>query len=289
MLTLEYHGKGFFGWQRQGPDRAVQAVVEAAVADLVGHPVSVQSSGRTDRGVHARAMPAHVDLDTRLPCREVLNAINARLPDDVAVRGCREADPRFHARFDALSKIYRYTLLRSKARSPMLSDRTCLAPRPLDLAAMREAAALLVGTHDFCSFQTNPDMPETDESAPELSADTIGPAAVQHGDFTPPPWRKPRPQGTVRTVTRCELIERNELLLIEVQGNGFLRGMVRALAGSLLEVGLGKQPPGWLGGLLDVKDRREAGANLPPQGLTLLQVEYPPEAFEGREAYLPTV
>lgn len=289
MLTLEYHGKGFFGWQRQGPDRSVQAVVETAVADLVGHPVSVQSSGRTDRGVHARAMPAHVDISSRLPCRELLNAINARLPEDVAVRGCRETDPRFHARFDALSKTYRYTLLRSKARSPMLSDRSHIAPRALALPAMREAAAMLVGSHDFKSFQTNPDGPDADEDAPEISADTIGPAAVQHGDFAPPPWRKPRPQGTVRTLTRCELIERNELLLIEVQGNGFLRGMVRALAGSLLEVGLCKQPPGWLGGLLDVKDRREAGANLPPQGLTLLRVDYPPEPFEARDAYLPTV
>ncbi|MBX3459719.1 MAG: tRNA pseudouridine synthase A [Planctomycetes bacterium] len=289
VLTLEYHGKGFFGWQRQGPDRSVQAVVEAAVADLAGHPVSVQSAGRTDRGVHARAMPAHVDVDLRLSCRELANAINARLPEDVAVRACREADPRFHARFDALSKTYRYTLLRSKARSPMLADRTHLAPRALDLAAMAAAATLLVGSHDFKSFQTNPDAPEADEDAPEVSADTVGPAAVQHGDFTPPPWRKPRPQGTVRTITRCELLERNELLLIEVSGNGFLRGMVRALTGSLLEVGLGKQPPHWIGGLIDAKDRREAGANLPPQGLTLLGVDYPPQPFEGREAWLPIV
>lgn len=289
LLTLEFHGKGFFGWQRQGPDRSVQGVVEAAVADLVGHAVSAQSSGRTDRGVHARAMPAHVDVDSRLPCRELLNAINARLPDDVAVRAVREADPRFHARFDALSKLYRYTLLRSRARSPLQADRTHLAPRQLDTQAMRSAAALVVGTHDFKSFQASPDDSNPVADRPDTTADTVGPAALAHGDFTPPPWRKPRPHGTVRTITRCDLIERGEMLRIEVAGNGFLRGMVRALAGSLLEIGLGKQSPEWLGTLLDVKDRKEAGPNLPPHGLTLVQVEYPPEPFAGREAYLPTV
>ncbi len=289
LLTLEFHGKDFFGWQRQGPDRSVQGVVEAATADLVGHQVSVQSSGRTDRGVHARAMPAHVDVDSRLPCRELLNAINARLPDDVAVRAAREADPRFHARFDALSKLYRYTLLRSRARSPLLADRTYLAPRQLDTRAMQAAATLVVGTHDFLSFKTSPDDSSPGANQPETTADTVGPAALAHGDLRPPPWRRTRPLGTVRTITRCELVERGDLLRIEVAGNGFLRGMVRALAGSLLEIGLGKQSPEWLGRLLDVKDRKEAGPNLPPHGLMLVRVDYPPEPFEGRDAYLPTV
>ncbi len=284
LLTLQYHGRDFYGWQRQGPDRSVQAVVEAAVADLVGHAVSVQAAGRTDRGVHAEAMPAHVDVDSRLPPRELLMAINVRLPKDVSVQSVREADPRFHARFDALYKHYRYTLLRSRARSPLLGDRTHLAPRELDVAAMRAGAGMLIGTHDFASFQTNPDEPETAD-APELSADTVGPAAIEHGDFTPPPWRKSRPQGTVRTITRCEVVEDGSLLYIEVVGNGFLRGMVRALAGSLVETGLGKQPPEWIASLLDAKDRRAAGANLPPHGLTLKSVKYPAEPFAGRASW----
>lgn len=284
LLTLEYHGKDFYGWQRQGPDRSVQAVVEAAVADLVRHPVSVQASGRTDRGVHARAMPAHVDVDSRLPPRELLMAINTRLPSDVAVQAVREVDPRFHARFDALGKLYRYSMLRSRARSPLLRDRAHLLPRDVDTAAMAEAAAHLIGTHDFASFQTSPDA-EAVEAAPEVSADTVGPAAIAHGDFTPPPWRKPRPQGTVRTVTACAVSERGSLLHIEIRGSGFLRGMVRAVGGSLLEIGLGKQPPEWTSHLLQAKDRKEAGANLPPQGLTLIEVDYPPEPFQGFPSY----
>jgi tRNA pseudouridine38-40 synthase len=284
LLTLQYHGRNFFGWQRQGPDRSVQAVVEAAVEDLVGHAVSVQAAGRTDRGVHAEAMPAHVDVDSRLPPRDLLMAINARLPQDVSIQAVREVDPRFHARFDAVSKHYRYTLLRSRARSPLLDDRTHLAPRALDVGAMQHGAGLLVGTHDYASFQTNPDEPE-DKNAPDVSADTIGPAAVAHGDYAPPPWRKSRPQGTVRTITRCEVIEEDRLLCIDVVGDGFLRGMVRALAGSLLEVGLGKQPPEWVASLLEAKDRRAAGANLPPHGLTLKTVQYPDQPFTGWQSW----
>jgi tRNA U38,U39,U40 pseudouridine synthase TruA len=148
---------------------------------------------------------------------------------------------------------------------------------------MRDAAALLVGTHDFGSFQTNPDMPAAAEDAPDVTADRFGPAAAS-GAMDPPPWRKPRPRGTVRTITRAELLEDGDLLNIEVEGNGFLRGMVRALAGTLVDVGLGKQPPGWVAGLLREPDRREAGANLPPHALTLVRVHYPPEPFLGQDS-----
>ena len=281
VLDIEFHGKGFYGWQRQGPDRSVQATVEAAVADLVGHVVSVQSSGRTDRGVHALAMPAHVDVDTRLEVRELMPALNHRLMHDVAVRRVRGVDPRFHARFDAVSKLYRYTLLRHRARSPLMGDRAHQVPRELDVAAMQQAADLLAGSHDFASFQTNPQRDEPPENLPDTTADTVGPAAIQHGDFTPPPWRKPRPQGTIRNVSSVQLIEQGDLLLIDVRGDGFLRGMVRALAGTLIEVGLGKQPIDWVRDLIEVKDRKAAGANLPPHGLTLVGVEYPPEPFAG--------
>ncbi|MCB9893386.1 MAG: tRNA pseudouridine synthase A [Planctomycetes bacterium] len=284
VLDIEFHGKGFYGWQRQGPDRSVQGTLEAAIADLVGHVVSVQSSGRTDRGVHALAMPAHVDIDSRLAPREIMPALNHRLMHDLAVRRVREVDPRFHARFDAVTKLYRYTLLRHRARSPLLGDRAHQVPRPLDVRAMQQAAALLVGTHDFASFQTNPEREPTPDDAPETTADRIGPAAVASGATEPPPWRKPRPKGTIRTLSRAALVETDDLLNIEVEGDGFLRGMVRALAGTLLEVGLGKQPPHWVTELIGRKDRCEAGANLPPHGLALVRVDYPPEPFENRES-----
>ena len=284
VLDIEYHGTGFYGWQRQGPDRTVQGTVEAALADLVGHLVSVQSSGRTDRGVHALAMPAHVDVDTRLAPREIMPALNHRLMHDVAVRRVREVDPRFHCRFDAVTKLYRYTLLRHRARSPLLGDRAHQVPRGLDVAAMQEAAAMLVGTHDFASFQTNPDREPAPEDLPETTADTVGPAAIASGATEPPGWRKPRPKGTIRTLSRAALVEAGDLLHIEVEGDGFLRGMVRALAGTLVEVGLGKKPADWVTQLIALKDRCEAGANLPPHGLALVHVDYPPEPFENRES-----
>ena len=287
LLEIEYHGQAFFGWQRQGPSRSVQATLETAIADLVQHEVAVHGAGRTDRGVHAMAMPAHVDIDSRLRCQELVMAINARLPQDCAMRTARQVDPRFHARFDALRKLYRYRFYLSRARSPLLADRACLVPRTIDIAAMQQAAALLLGTHDFLSFRTSPEHdlaapPGADlENESDVTADLHGPAAVAHGDFTPPPWRKPRPQGTTRTLFDVTLRTRNGVLNLDVHGDGFLRGMVRAIAGSLLEVGLGKQPPGWIGTLLKARDRRMAGANLPPHGLTLVSVDYPSEPLAG--------
>lgn len=286
LMEVEYHGQAFFGWQRQGSRRSVQATLEEAVRGLVGHDASVHGAGRTDRGVHALAMPAHVDIGSRLCANELLPALNARMPEDLAVKSVREVDPRFHARFDALSKLYRYTIYRSRTRSPLLRDRSYFCPRHLDVVAMDEAIAALVGTHDFTSFRTSPDeaLPgedDDDEDSPtgsgsDVTSDKFGPAANQ----PPPPWRKPRPRGCVRHVGKARLHEQHELLLIEVEANGFLRGMMRAIAGSLIEVGLGKQPPSWIAGLISSADRRLAGANLPAHGLTLVRVTYPPEPFE---------
>jgi tRNA U38,U39,U40 pseudouridine synthase TruA len=142
-------------------------------------------------------------------------------------------------------------------------------------------AARLVGRHDFGGFKSNPDRDEPAAEVPSLTADTVGPAAVAAGD-EPPPWRRPRPQGTVRELKRVEWVRRGNLLELVVEGDGFLRGMVRALAGSLREVGLGRQPPEWITGLLARPDRTQAGANLPAHGLTLLEVTFPPEPFAGR-------
>lgn len=274
LLILEFHGAAFFGWQRQGVSRSVQATVEEAVRDLVRHDVSVQSSGRTDRGVHALAMPAHVDVDTRLDCESIMMALNARLPDDCKVRRVREVDPRFHARFDAIRKIYRYSLVQSRAPSPLLADRAHHFPRNLDIPAMNEAAALLVGKHDFASFRANPD-DGPDEEAPEITVDAFGPA--KH--LPPPPWRKPRPVGTVRNLLALRVKRQGRIIQIEAEADGFLRGMVRALAGTLTQVGLGKQEPLWVRRVLERRDRREAGANLPAHGLTLVKVTYPVQAF----------
>jgi tRNA pseudouridine38-40 synthase len=278
-MILEFHGANFFGWQRQGPDRTVQQTMESAINDLVGHAVSVQSSGRTDRGVHALAMPAHVDVDTRLSPQEFLMAVNFRLPKDVAIQRCQQVDPRFHARFDAAGKLYRYTFYRSRARNVMNADRSALFPRPLNFALMQKAGKVLIGTHDFAAFQTSPDVEKNTGERPDYTVDSVGPAAIQAGFAEPPPWRKRRPQGTIRTITRLEVIEDSGYLHIEVEGTGFLRGMVRALAGTLIDVGREKQSIEWVQEVLESKDRRSAGANMPAHGLTLVHVDYPPEAL----------
>lgn len=283
VLDIQYHGQGFFGWQRQGDDRTVQSTVEAAVRDLVSHDVSVQGAGRTDRGVHAFAMPAHVDVDSRLTPREFMLALNHRLDDDLCVRRVREVDPRFHARFDVVSKHYRYTILNAQARSSILGDRSAQIPRPLDVAPMRVAGGILSGIHDFGAFQTNPDRDLPTEGTTEKTVDTVGPAAVALGGHDAPSWRKKRPQGTVRDCA-IEIARDDELVVIDVRGSGFLRGMVRALAGTLVEIGLGKQPPKWAREVLESRDRREAGANLPAHGLALVSVSYPEEPFRNRRS-----
>lgn len=228
-------------------------------------------------------MASHVDVETRLGPYEIMMAVNHRLPADVAVRRVREVDTRFHARFDATSKLYRYDIHRRRARSPLAQDRSFHCARSFDLAAMREAAARLTGSHDFASFQTNP-QPPSEADVGGITVDTIGPAGIEAGITEPPPWRKPRPQGTVRTLNQIEIRERDSLLQIEVAGDGFLRGMVRALAGTLLEVALGRQDPAWIDELIGARDRKLAGPNLPAHGLTLIRVDYPPEPFDGRES-----
>ncbi|MDC1142673.1 tRNA pseudouridine synthase A [Planctomycetota bacterium] len=280
LMILEFHGADFYGWQRQGPDRTVQQTVETAISDLTGHAVSVQSSGRTDRGVHALGMPAHVDVDTRLGPQEFMMAVNFRLAADVAIQSCQQVDARFHARFDAAGKLYRYTFYRSRVRNVMHADRSTLAPRPLNVALMRQAAQFLVGSHDFASFQTSPEPEKTShQDRPEYTVDTVGPAAIQAGFLEPPPWRKARPDGTIRKIGRLEVIEDGQYLHIEVEGSGFLRGMVRAIAGTLHDVGREKQSPEWVQQVLESRDRRVAGANLAAKGLTLVRVDYPAEAL----------
>jgi len=282
LLTVEYHGAGFFGWQRQGASRSVQGTIEVALQDLLGHEITVHGAGRTDRGVHALAMPAHVDVETRLDCQSIMMAVNARLPDDAKVRLVREVDPRFHSRFDALRKIYRYSFALGRAPSPMLADRACHFPRPLDIHSMQQAAKLLVGRHDFACFRSSTDEAEIDEDAPEVTPDKFGPATLASGHYEAPPWRKPRPRGTVRHLTWLEVTRKGRIVQIAVCGDGFLRGMVRAIAGTLTQVGLGRQPAGWVAEVLASQDRRVAGANLPAHGLTLVRVDYPPECFGNR-------
>ena len=241
LLTLEYDGSDFAGWQLQPNGRSVQEVVERALAELLGETVRLHAAGRTDAGVHARGMPAHFVTSRDLPLRAFRDGLNRLLPADVAVCTAVEVPVGFHARFAAAGKWYRYTIDRRAVRSP-LGRRTAWQLRaPLDLQAMRDAATLLVGEHDFAAFRTS------------------GCAA----------------RSTVRHLERVELVEDGTLLYLDVRGSGFLRSMVRMLVGTLVEVGMGKRSAGDVARLLTKQPSVRSGPTAPAHGLCLMAVYYP--------------
>lgn len=245
LVTLEYDGTDFVGWQSQPNGRAIQDVVERALVELfAGEAMHASASGRTDSGVHAEAQPVSF-LQPEGVTRSMdacARGLNALLPRDVGVRTACLREPGFDARFSARGKLYRYAVLRRPGRSPLLGRTSWVHYRPLDSARMAEAAALLVGRHDFQAFR-----------ASDCEA-----------------------KSAVRTLKRLDVTERGELLLIEAEGEGFLKHMVRNLVGSLVDVGTGKRPAAWMGEVLASRNRKEAGPTAPAQGLTLVRVDYDP-------------
>ncbi len=241
MLTLEYDGTEFYGWQVQAEGRTVQGVLEAAIARSCGEMLRVTAAGRTDSGVHAEGQVAHFDTRSALGAAQFLKAVNFWLPDDVAVLDCLEVDADFDARSSASSKLYRYRILLSAMRRP-LRDRFALRVwRPLDVDAMRGCAALLVGEHDFTSF------------------------ASEHTET----------ESNVRRIIRSEVLEDGDELHYLVEASGFLYNMVRIIVGTLLMVGKGKFTPADFAGMRQARDRKSAGPTAPAKGLALVQVSYP--------------
>jgi tRNA pseudouridine38-40 synthase len=240
-LTVAYRGARYAGWQRQENALSVQQVVEEAIAKLVSHPVRVTGASRTDAGVHARRQVAHLDLEQPLPLRALVHGVNPHLPEDVRVLAAREVAEGFHARKSALGKEYLYRLSRAEVVSPLDSLFVVQAPKQIDMARMEEAAAHLVGRHDFSAFAL---------------------AGGSHGQ----PFR--------RIDSAC-WSEAGDELRFCIRGEGFLRGMVRALVGTLIEVGLGRREPEELAGLLTGQPRSAAGPTAPAHGLVLEKVFYP--------------
>ena len=240
-IVLEYDGTEFQGWQvqRQG-ERTVQGALEAALLQVTGTAVAVVGAGRTDAGVHAEGQVASCRVETRLDPATLQRALNAVLPHDVAVQELSRVPDAFHARRDALGKLYVYRVWNAASRSP-LRERTALwVPDRLDLAAMRQALGTLVGTHDFASFQAA--------------------------------GSKPGP--TVRRLDRADLEADGGTLRVALEGSGFLRHMVRNVVGTLLEVGRGRRRADSMAALLAARDRTQAGATAPAHGLTLVRVRY---------------
>jgi tRNA pseudouridine38-40 synthase len=239
-ITLAYDGTRFVGWQRQAEGESIQGLLEDSLARLEGGAVTAHGAGRTDAGVHALAQVASVRVTFAHDPTTVLRALNATLPPDIRVTRVEDAAPEFHARFDARGKWYRYQIANVPVADPFARAYAWHIPEPLDRAAMANAASALVGTHDFSAFQSS----GTDVHT------------------------------TVRTVTRSAWLDDGALLVYEVAGDGFLRHMVRAMVGTLVEVGRGWRPSQEVSSLVAGGSRAQAGATAPAHGLLLAKVEY---------------
>lgn len=242
-LTIAYDGTNYVGWQRQANGPSIQQAVEDAVAPLVEDAErrpGVAGASRTDAGVHAAAQVASVNIETDLATASLQRAINVRLPLDIRVLAVEDAPPGFHARFHARGKSYRYRLVRSPVLSPFDRLYAWHVPDLADVAAMRHAAAAFVGRHDFASFQAR------------------GSSIID----------------TVRTIERLDVEDRGGEVVVEIAGDGFLRHMVRAIVGTLVEVGSGLRPAGDAAAMLAARDRRAGGPTAPARGLVLIAVRY---------------
>lgn len=248
-LGLEYDGSAFCGWQTQPSGCGVQDALERALAEIAGAPIATTCAGRTDAGVHALAQVVHFDTEAERPDTAWVRGTNALLPAAVSVLWARTVDPAFHARFDAEARRYRYVLLARGERPGVLHGRVGWWHGALDVAAMRTAAAELIGEHDFSAFR-----------AAECQA-----------------------KSPVRVLSVLDLHAEGPFIVFELRANAFLQHMVRNIVGSLVYVGAGRQPPAWIGELLRGRDRRLAAPTFAPDGLYLAGVEYSPTAN------LPTV
>lgn len=242
-ITVEYDGRPFAGWQRQAPGSGptIQGVLEEALSRICAHPVALHGSGRTDAGVHARGQTASFTTDSGRRPDQILRGGNCLLPPEVAIVAAEEAPPDFHARFSARGKIYDYDFLVSPVRRPLLHGRAWWLGPDLDWAGVERALPALLGEHDFAAFQS---------AGSEV-------------------------RSTVRTIYRAELSRPEpEIRRLSLAGSGFLRHMVRAVAGLMAEIGQGRLSAASLSAIIESGDRRRAGPTAPPDGLYLVRVLY---------------
>ncbi len=242
VLGVCYDGRDFQGWQTQPHGQTVQDCLSKAIQVIAQEPVTLVCAGRTDAGVHARQQVVHFDVSVARPLTAWVKGVNNTLPQSISVVGAKLVDDTFHARYSAVSRMYRYYFYVSPTRDPFKRFMTWVY-RPLDLDAMRQAATCLLGTHDFSAFRAS------------------------HCQAWSP----------VRTLFGLNLIEQEDYCYFEVHGNAFLHHMVRNLVGSLMEIGLARKPEIWLKQVLESKNRCLAAKTYPAQGLSLWSIEYPAE------------
>jgi len=238
--VLEYDGTNFAGWQQQAKGRTVEAELKRALRSITGQDITVYAAGRTDAGAHAEGQVVNFHSDGRIAPQRIVAGLNARLPDDVAVLSAEVVPDDFHARYSARWRRYRYRYLDRPARPALERGRCWHVRGQLDAGAMAEAAKALVGKHDWTSYCS--------ASEPEGSR--------------------------VREMRSARVTRRGDFVELELVAEGFLRGLVRSIAGALAEVGRHRRRPEWVGEVLRAKDRRQAPRTAPAGGLTLMEVVY---------------
>jgi tRNA pseudouridine38-40 synthase len=252
---VEYVGTGFRGWQTHTNLRCVQSTLEAALSKVADHPVAVTAAGRTDAGVHGLQQVVHFDSEARRSDYAWLLGTNTNLPEDLSLRWVQPVREDFHARFSARARHYRYVFHNNRARSALLRDRVSWWPQRLDAPAMHEAAQALLGEQDFSAFR---------------DSECQSPTAM-------------------RFMRHVQVFRRGDFVVMDICANAFLHHMVRNIAGTLAEVGLGKRPPSWVAEVLAGRDRTRAGMTGPAEGLYFVGPEYPAEFAlpERPEPYFP--
>lgn len=242
-LAVEYDGQGFCGWQRQPHCHSVQAELEDALSTIACTPITVYCAGRTDTGVHAMAQVVHFETDVDRPLRAWSFGVNSHLDRRVSVHWVKYMPDNFHARFSALDRSYRYTLINRATRPGYQAGTLGWERSPLDADRMHAAAQFILGEHDFSSFRSS-----------ECQAN-----------------------HALRYLKQLDIHRNQDRIIIDVKANGFLHNMVRILTGCLLAIGRGDKPVSWMAELLNARDRKLAGVTAPPNGLCFLQPSYPEE------------
>ncbi|MBR2286931.1 MAG: tRNA pseudouridine(38-40) synthase TruA [Clostridia bacterium] len=250
LLTCEYDGTAYVGWQRQINGLSVQEVIEDTLSQVCHTPIRVTGASRTDAGVHAMGQCLHFDSDTSIPPEKFPFVLNTMLPGDIRIQAGREVPPAFHARFLSCGKTYIYRIINQPHASALWRLRCVHVPVALDLDAMQTALTLLLGTHDFSAFQAAGGTAKT----------------------------------TQRTIDEASLTQTGNLIELHIHGNAFLYNMVRIIAGTLIDIGHHRLDTQSFTRAIQTGDRLQLGPTAPPQGLELHRVDYPPEAFVDPEA-----
>ena len=238
-ITIQYNGKNYCGWQKQNNSPGIQGTIEKAIFDITREEVKITGSGRTDAGVHALGQVANFKTNSQIPVDRIPNALNAKLPKDISIVKAEEVDEDFHSRYSAKKKTYRYQIYNSLYRSPIYADISYPVKYDLDIDKMKKEAKSLIGTYDFKGFMS--------------SGSSV--------------------TDTVRTIYNIEVSKSEDLIIIEIEGNGFLYNMVRIIAGTLVDIGRGRITEN-MSTIIESKSRSMAGHTAPAHGLFLKKVDY---------------